>query len=58
MKLYLGCPQCGEKDWNEITNSQTGESIFQCQHCKTEAQPEEMIAYVEKEDSSTLVKNN
>lgn len=45
MKLILICPQCGENDW--IATELAGEPIFQCDHCKTYASPEEMIASVE-----------
>ena len=47
MKIYLTCPECGNSDWAEITDCQTLETSFQCKHCKTLVQPEEMSSATE-----------
>lgn len=51
MKICLTCPQCGEKEWSEITDGRTLETYFQCKHCNTKAQPEEMCACTVRDSS-------
>ena len=45
MKIYLTCPECGEKEWTRIES--TLDVAFQCNHCKSIVQPEEMSSATE-----------
>ena len=56
MKILLTCPQCGGKDWLEITDGQTLETCFQCKNCHTKAQPEEMTSCTERDTSIDVPK--
>ena len=45
MKLYLVCPECGGKEWNEWKDES---GYFICEKCGATCSPEEMEAEVEE----------